>query len=80
VLNETDLDFANSTNQLVSKIGSWLSMGSGWTIKSLVKHYFNIVLYSPLNAATYIELPNELRHSKKGLINIKIFDNHCFLY
>jgi len=50
ILNENDIVFVNSTNQLVSEIGSWLSMGSGWTIKSIDEHYFNIVRYSALNA------------------------------
>ena len=29
---------------------------------------------------TYIELPNELKHSKKGLSNIQNNDNKCFLW
>ena len=29
---------------------------------------------------TYIELPNELKNSKKGLVNIKNNDNKCFLW
>ena len=30
------------------------------------------------NGSSYIELPTELRNSKKGLINIKNKDNECF--
>ena len=30
--------------------------------------------------STYIELPSELQHSMKGLINIKNYDNKCFLW
>jgi len=41
-------------------------MGSGWTIKNIDEHYFNIVRYSPLNAGSYIDLPKELRHLKKS--------------
>ena len=29
---------------------------------------------------TYIELPHKLKHSMKGLINIKNNDNKCFLW
>jgi len=80
IFNENDIVFVNSTNQLVSKIGSWLSIGSGWTIKSIDEHYFNIVWYSPLNAGSYMKLPKEFRLTKRGLIIIKNLDNRCFLY
>ena len=33
--------------------------------------YVNISIYGPLSGSTYIELPDELRNSMKGLINIK---------
>ena len=39
----------------------------------------NISAYSPLVGSTYIELPDELKNSMKGLINIKNSDNKCFL-
>ena len=40
----------------------------------------NISVYSPLTGSTYIELPSRLKHSEKGLINIKNNDNKCFLW
>ena len=40
----------------------------------------NISVYSPLTGSTYTELPSTLKHSKKGLINIKKNDNKCFLW
>ena len=51
---------------------------SGWVISSVDAHYLNVVKYTPLNASSYIQLPKELRNSKKGLINIKNEDNECF--
>ena len=39
----------------------------------------NISAYSPLVGSTYIELPDELKNSMKGLINIKNSDNKCLL-
>ena len=53
------------------------SEGSGWTIKSIHNHFFNIVNYRPLRGKSYIQLPVEL-NSGKGLINIKNNDNECF--
>ena len=35
-------------------------------------------MYSPLIGSTYIEIPDKLKHSKKGLINIKNNDSKCF--
>lgn len=33
-----------------------------------------------MRGASYIKLPQELRNSKKGLINIKNNDNECFVW
>ena len=40
----------------------------------------NISTYSPLVESTYIDLPDELKNSRKGLINIRNDDNKCFLW
>ena len=40
----------------------------------------NVSLYSPLIESTYIELPGDLKHPRKGLINIQNDDNICFLW
>ena len=36
-------------------------------IDRIDSHYLNVTLYKPLNGNSYIELPTELRNSKKGL-------------
>ena len=68
----------NASNQIINKIGNWLSEGSGWRIFSVDGQYVNLVQYTPLHGSTYIALPEELRNAKKGLINIKNKDNECF--
>ena len=72
-INETDikLSLQASQQQILNKIAQWISEGSGWTILSIENHYINIVNYNPLKGSSYIELPQELRNSAKGLINIK---------
>ena len=40
----------------------------------------NISKYAPLFGNSFIELPSELKHPKKGLINIKNKNNKCFLW
>ena len=67
-----------SKQNILNQINQWISEGSGWTIQSVDNHYLNIVKYKPMNGSSYIQLPSELRNSKKGLINIKNEDNECF--
>ena len=80
IINETDIKLAiqASQQQILNKIAQWISQGSGWTIQSIENHYINIVNYSPLKGSSYIKLPQELRNSAKGLINMKNKDNECF--
>ena len=40
----------------------------------------NISQYAPLVGSSFIELPKELRNSKKGLINLRNTDNKCFMW
>ena len=74
-INET-LQLTNQ--QILNFIAQWISEGSGWTIESLNGHYLNIVKYQPMKGSSYIQLPQELRNSSKGLINLKNNDNECF--
>ena len=80
IINKTDIKLAiqASQQQILNKIAQWISEGSGWTIQSIEKHYINIAIYNPLKGSSYIELPQELRNSAKGLINMKNKDNECF--
>ena len=67
-----------SKQQILNKMAVWISEGSGWTIKSVDSHYLNVVKYQPMKGSSYIKLPQELRNSAKGLINMKNGDNECF--
>ena len=62
------------------RIDDWINEGSGWIIELIEGFYLNISTYNPLIGSTYIELPSELQHSMKGLINIKNYDDKCFLW
>ena len=59
---------------------NWINEGSGWIVESIDREYVNISAGSPLVGSTYIELPDELKSSMKGSINIKNSDNKCFLW
>ena len=67
-----------SRQEILNVIDKWVSEGSGWVIDRIDSHYLNVTLYKPLNASSYIELPTDLRNTKKGLINIKNEDNEYF--
>ena len=80
IINNTEIPEAlQLTKQLIlNMIAKWVSEGSGWTVESVDNHYLNVVQYKPLKGSSYINLPQELRHNKKGLINLKNKDNECF--
>ena len=67
-----------SKQQILNKIAQWVSEGSGWTVEAVDNHYINIVQYQLMKGSSYIQLPQELRNRKKGLINMKNKDNECF--
>ena len=70
----------NAIETILELIARWLSEGSGWVFELVLSHNINIVSYFPLKGKSYIKLPEELRHPKKGLINPKNEDNKCFLW
>ena len=82
ILNELDIrDFYdNAVEEILNRIARWISKGSGWVIVRIHKLYFNVVSYVPLKGRSYFPLPEELRNSLKGLINLQNDDNRCFLW
>ena len=82
ILNREEIEDAldKAAEEINNKIAVWLSEGSGWTIEVILQHYVNIAKYLPLRGNSYLPLPEELRNSKKGLINLKNEDDKCFLW
>ena len=70
----------SSREELVKAIAQWLSEGSGWTISSVENHFVNLTQYQPLKGGSYLELPTELKHPNKGLINLQNKDDCCFAW
>ena len=58
----------------------WINRGSGWIIELIESQYINISTDRPLVGSSYVDLPIELKHPRKGLINIKSNDQKCFLW
>ena len=66
--------------EILYGIDNWINEGSGWIVESINGEYVNISMYSPLIGSTFDELPDKLKNSKKGSINIKNKDSKCFLW
>ena len=59
-------------------IDNWINGGSGWIIEFIESQYINISTYRPLSGSSYMDLPDELKSPRKGLINIKNKDKKIF--
>ena len=77
-LNNSGLD--KSFQELLHRINNWINERSAWTIEYVDGEYLNIFVYNPLWESTYIELPDKLKNTIKGLINIKNSHKKCFLW
>ena len=66
-----DFNLDKSFEEILCRIDHWINEGSSWIIESINSQYVNISKYSPLLGSSFTELPNKLKHPKKGLISIK---------
>ena len=69
-----------SFEQILSLLDAWINESSAWTIDQIDGLYINTSNYEPLLGGSYISLPEKLRNSMKGLINIKNKDLKCFMW
>ena len=76
--NEIGSELSISQQEVLNTIDIWVLEDSGWTIDKSDSNYINIVVYQPLHGSSYIDLPDKLKNSAKGLINIKNKDDECF--
>ena len=53
--------------------------GSGWVLESIIDIKLHTAEWNPLNAGSYMELPEYLKN-KKAIINMKNQDDKCFLW
>ena len=53
--------------------------GSGWVFVEVENLTLHTVIWDPIKASSYINLPKELKN-KKAIINMKNKDNKCFLW
>ena len=67
IVINSEFNLDKSFQEILYRIDNWINEGSGWKIKSINGEYVNISVYSPLVGSTFVELPNELKISKKSL-------------
>ena len=77
---DLEINLDKSFQKILYRIDNWINKGLGWIVESIDGEYVTISAYSPLVGSTYIKLSDELKNSRKGLINIKSDDNKCFLW
>ena len=53
--------------------------GSGWKFEKVIKLVLHTTRWEPVNAGSYIELPQELKN-RKAIINMKNQDDKCFMW
>ena len=80
VINSDKFGLDQSFQEILYRTDNWINKGSGWIIEEIHNQYLHVVSYSSFIGSTYIELPNELKHSRKGLIDIQNDANKCFLW
>ena len=59
-------------------IDAGINEGSRWIVETTKSQYIKISTYRHLSGNSYIDLPIELKHPKKGVINIKNKDQKYF--
>ena len=70
----------DSPQEILYMIDCWINEGSGWIVESIESQYINISTYRPSLGRYYIDLPIELKRTRKGLMNPKNKDQKCFLW
>ena len=75
--NETYDEMAEEILEEVDKTRE--AEGSGWRFEEVIKLVLHTTRWEPVNAGSYIELPQALKN-RKAIINMKNQDDKCFMW
>ena len=75
--NETYDEMAEEILEEVDKTRE--AEGSGWRFEKVIKLVLHTTRWEPVNAGSYIELPQALKN-RKAIINMKNQDDKCFMW
>ena len=72
IFNNSDIHdvFESVYSTIISKIQRSLGKHLRWINDSVIDYTFSISKNNPLAGSSYIKLPKELDHQRKGLINV----------
>ena len=77
--NENDV-YDEMVGEILEEIDmTEMAEGSGWRFEKVIKLVLHTTRWDPVNAGSYIELPQELKN-RKAIINMKNQDNKCFMW
>ena len=82
VLEGTDEEetYDEMTSEILEEIDKTREAeGSGWKFEKVIKLVLHTTRWEPVNAGSYIELPQELKN-RKAIINMKNQDDKCFMW
>ena len=70
IINESSTDdvFKSIYSTIISNVQKYLGKGLAWIIDSVIDHVITISKDNPLAGRSYIKLPKQLDHPRKGLI------------
>ena len=75
IINESDIDHVfQSIHTKHIRYTKFIRKRTGWIIDLVIDHANSISKYNPLAGSSYIKLPKELEHPRKGLIDIQNID------
>ena len=80
IRNEEDVETFSTGSKIFDKINCCRFKESGISIGGIREHLINVYKYSPLKGGSYIDLPKNVKHNNKGLLNIKNKDDKCFMW
>ena len=80
ITNASGIDYVfESINTIIYNIQIFLGHDLGWIIDLVIGYKINMSKYNPLAGSNYINLPKELDHRRKGLIEkLRFHINECF--
>ena len=61
------------------RIDRFTMEGSGWAVIGVLNHDLHVNKYAPLEARSYIKLPDEIQN-KKATVNVQNADDKCLIY
>ena len=73
IINKSDIEgvLESFYGTIISSIQKLLGKSLGWIIDSVEDRTINVSTYNPLTGSSYLELPKELDHQEKSLIDIQ---------